>query len=116
MKVKLKVNGNKSLILNGLESIREKIASDKLFGELGFSNNYIVNISNVTHKITDIYEYDEDIIVEADVLVTKGYTDYNVISTKADALANLIIAGYKFYATPRYDGSMNVITFDVMQY
>ena len=94
------INGNiypKKVLEKAIEEYRGIVESRRAFGTLGYSESFVISLSDVSHIVTKVDLESENMMVEIEVLDTK----------KGEELMELIRAGEKFHFGLKGFGSID---------
>jgi len=88
------------------DKYNNSIKDNSSLGESDHPASSIITIDNVSHSICKMWWQGDTLVGEIEILMTPGFVNYGIASTKGDRIANLIRKGKKIGVSSRGVGSV----------
>lgn len=104
----------KEILIRQNEIYQEAIRQRRAIGELDHPESSIIAGDRISHNIVETWWEGHTLMGKMEILVTKGYLDYGIVSTKGDEVANLLRNNIMIGVSSRGVGSLKEIKGDLI--
>lgn len=95
-----------SVLKKQVELYQQRIKDKRALGECNHPAESTVDLGRISHNITELHWEGRTLVGQMELNITKGFVEQGICSSLGDAVANLLLNGYKIGVSSRGVGSV----------